>query len=82
MAKAQKPKKGVPPGDAFPSLKETRQPSADYVGLNFKVTKEFANSFKQAALLEDMKLNEYLRFLFEAENQKDKKPEIQKAHNI
>ena len=81
MAKAQKPKKGVPPGEAFPSLKETRQPSADYVGLNFKVTKEFAKSFKQAALLEDMKLNEYLRFLFEAENQKDKKPEIQKAHN-
>ena len=81
MAKAQKPKKGVPPGDAFPSLKETRQPSADYVGLNFKVTKEFAKSFKQAALLEDMKLNEYLRFLFEAENQKGKKPEIQKAHN-
>ena len=82
MAKAQKPKKGVPPGNAFPSLKETRQPSADYVGLNFNVTKEFAKSFKQAALLEDMKLNEYLRFLFEAENQKDKKPEIQKAHNI
>tara|TARA_R100000808_G_scaffold23649_1_gene52788 strand:+ start:2072 stop:2317 length:246 start_codon:yes stop_codon:yes gene_type:complete len=78
MAKAQKPKKGVPPGDAFPSLKETRQPSADYVGLNFKVTKEFAKSFKQAALLEDMKLNEYLRHLFyQAENQKDKKPEIQ-----
>jgi hypothetical protein len=65
MAKIGKPKgtKGAPVVEASQTLHTA--PSGDYVGLNFKVSREFAREFKRLALENDMKLNEFLQFLVE-----------------
>ncbi len=65
MATIAKPKgtKGQPVAEASDTL--TKPPSGGYVGLNFKVEREFAREFKRLALENDMKLNEYLVYLVE-----------------
>ena len=77
MAKVQKPKKGVPPENAFPSLEKDRHrtPSADYVGLNFRVPEDFAWEFKQAALSAKMKQNQFLYYLLELHQKQNKEAE-------
>ena len=49
-----------------------RVPSADLVGLSFRMPPAFVKQFKAAALERDMKLNEFLQFLFSSfqENKK------------
>ena len=63
MATIAKPKgtKGQPVAEASDTL--TKPPSGGYVGLNFKVEREFAREFKRLALEQDMKLNEFLQHL-------------------
>lgn len=63
MAKISKPKgtKGQPVVEASETL--TKPPTGVYVGLNFKVEREFAREFKRLALENDMKLNEFLQHL-------------------
>ena len=63
MANIAKPKgtKGQPVAEASETL--TKPPSGDLVGLNFKVSREFAREFKRLALENDMKLNEFLAHL-------------------
>ena len=78
MAKAQKPpKKGAPPTDSHPSLEEStpKTPSADYVGLNFRVPEDFAWEFKQAALSAKMKQNQFLYYLLELHQKQNKEAE-------
>jgi hypothetical protein len=63
MAKIAKPKgtKGQPIAEASQTLHTA--PSGELVGLNFKVSREFAREFKRLALENDMKLNEFLQYL-------------------
>jgi hypothetical protein len=63
MAKIGAPKgtKGQPVAEASQTLHTA--PSSELVGLNFKVSREFAREFKRLALEHDMKLNEFLSHL-------------------
>ena len=44
---------------------DAKTPSADFVGLNFRVPEEFAWAFKQAALSAKLKQNKFLYYLLE-----------------
>jgi hypothetical protein len=49
-----------------------KTPSADHIGLNFRVPEAFAWAFKQAALSAKMKQNEFLYYLLEKHREVDK----------
>ena len=49
-----------------------KTPSADHIGLNFRVPEAFAWAFKQAALSAKMKQNEFLYYLLEKHREMDK----------
>jgi hypothetical protein len=58
------PQRGEEP--KAPAKPEAKTPSDELVSLQFKMPPAFVKSFKQAALDNDMKLNELLKACFES----------------